>query len=1173
MAGPLELTVYPREFYERQQTAVPERGMVFVPGPDGDMTTGQWVPADQVQTMQPQPSTLWDAMSEQTAGGREMMASGAQDIADNPFALNPLSPEGLMAQGKMALGGLDALAGVGAATAGAILDEISQLTGVSADRSDTVKNARDARMMMDVMMPEIAGGGVLPRSGLTLDNARRVEAANAARRLEERGPAFSGQAGQMNSGVDPIKPMLNAIDTALAALDGKPAPQQSVPLGSGKTYWEQALADPNVRRLKPEELRDARIMPSFADKYAAGSVYEGIDSSKVAPRVTTGGAGFAFDPKNVAKGVVWANDSENILKLKKNQNPDLIAIAGMADNSHMSNTAVVTDIMDTAAAYIRDGRVSPAAVTEVNNSIRGLGKSSNEKLKALVKFPGIGDPKLPEFLRSISFEARKEIAKEMAKSRTQSLGFPNVQRILDETIEPLLGGTPTGDIQLLLKPDFSAGHAVNLAEAGIPNPSYEWGLPGEVYGILENPTGMKSMFTDYWSDPRTMLAPEKDAYRAFSMQRPSEVIGQRQIDAMNAAALDANSLTPTQTRLYSHYLLDNWKTQGVTQKQGGISATDFQRGIENSPYKPALTNYDSKEIERAYKNGEFQAFQLGDSQVFFGIDKKPDYSWAGVDPRPGDKALVGVVNNEPNSKGFAVPAIMSKALESGVNILDAFAVKSAKYPNGFLPDYYGQFGWTEAGRVPFSKDVYIADHGERAYNDLLDAWRRDGWDESQGFPDVVVMRWEGSDAERAAAIQSIRGSREDAVPDTTGLSDASAVAGAGRSADANVRAAGAGSNLGRGNTGPNRNGGVYAPPRSGGGFEDRLAAASNLSPAQLSQAGVPEDQIIGLLGPDAIRKPIDDYVDAPGMLDDWAWRDAKEVAAEVGLTEQPPHVKKFGNFMDEMATKAEETGLTARDLIKAFTITRSSIQRQSVDADKVRAAGLKLDPSIKKIRPEGAFSEWLLSPIGKRYLDKAEKGKVDEKAIANAVKVMAPFGKHETDIPQALRWAAENLPGNESRASDLVARAKNFASTPDEWREFAKDMFGIGPSKAGFFASLIGRGDLPTLDARQIILHTGRPTKEASKYIARKGGKGGNEAVDRLAARQKAMQVKTARKLQPYYQHLTHHSIWDAVGGEKTTHEDVIRAMRLAGIGGGLGILGSEALDYNREKDGPAPLL
>lgn len=301
---------------------------------------------------------------------------------------------------------------------------------------------------------------------------------------------------------------------------------------------------------------------------------------------------------------------------------------------------------------------------------------------------------------------------------------------------------------------------------------------------------------------------------------------------------------------------------------------------------------------------------------------------------------------------------------------------------------------------------------------------------------------------------------------------------------------------------------------------------------------------------DGIKRALDlvsQYQDpASPKMKDWAWRPLRDVQESLGgLPEIPSHVEAFGAFMDETARRAAKGGLTPRDLIKAYAITRSSIQRRAQTADKVRAAGLDLPPDMKgMIRPEGAMGEWLHSPMGQRYLDQAERGKVDEEAVAHAQQVMKPFGLNaEMD---ALPWAVQNLGPRHKEVSDLVARALKKHSSPEEWRNFSKDLRGIGTAKAGFIASMLGRGDQPTLDARQVILQTGMPTSEAKKPLA----KAGYEAVDRLAARQEALNPKMDPGLEPFRQHLTHHAIWDKAGNEETTHEDVMRAMRGAKDGG-----------------------
>jgi hypothetical protein len=301
---------------------------------------------------------------------------------------------------------------------------------------------------------------------------------------------------------------------------------------------------------------------------------------------------------------------------------------------------------------------------------------------------------------------------------------------------------------------------------------------------------------------------------------------------------------------------------------------------------------------------------------------------------------------------------------------------------------------------------------------------------------------------------------------------------------------------------------------------------------------------------DTVKRAMDlvsKYQDPPSKkMEGFDWRPLRDVQESLGgLPEIPSHVEKFGSFMDETARRAIKSGLTPRDLIKAYTITRSSIQRRAQSADKLRASGLELPPGTTgMVRPEGAMGEWLHSKMGQRFLDQAELGKVDEEAVAHAQRVMRPFGLNsESD---ALPWAVKNLGPRHKEVSDLVVRALKNQSSTDEWRNFSKDLRGIGTAKAGFVASMLGRGDQPTLDARQVVLQTGMPTSEAKRPMARAGF----EAVDRLAARQTALNPKMDSGLEPFRQHLTHHAIWDKAGNEETTHDDVMNAMRNAKDGG-----------------------
>jgi hypothetical protein len=291
------------------------------------------------------------------------------------------------------------------------------------------------------------------------------------------------------------------------------------------------------------------------------------------------------------------------------------------------------------------------------------------------------------------------------------------------------------------------------------------------------------------------------------------------------------------------------------------------------------------------------------------------------------------------------------------------------------------------------------------------------------------------------------------------------------------------------------------------------------------------------------------------LIKDWRWRPSAEVVEQLGIKELPEHVLPFGNFMRKQADRAVQSGLTPRDVAKANIITQASIQRSAIDPNKLREVGFDLPESVgESIRPEGAMAEMLMTPLGKKYLDQVEEGVIDPAVIEQIVTRMKPFGK-DNDLRDKLARNLEvsrlnneftEIVGNAAQGREQLAREQMQALTGQ--------MHGTGPSKRGFVGSLVGYGVDPTFDARQIVLHTGRPSKEAQPFLRRSSGRGAVAAVDRLTRRQEAMNVAVPESLRPFRQHLVHHSVWDKVAGDATTHSDLIKAMLTAGVAGGVGL-------------------
>jgi hypothetical protein len=276
------------------------------------------------------------------------------------------------------------------------------------------------------------------------------------------------------------------------------------------------------------------------------------------------------------------------------------------------------------------------------------------------------------------------------------------------------------------------------------------------------------------------------------------------------------------------------------------------------------------------------------------------------------------------------------------------------------------------------------------------------------------------------------------------------------------------------------------------------------------------------------------------------WRKVSDVKTEIGLDSLPRHIIPFATFMRTMADKAANGGLTSRDLIKAYTIARSSMNRTAVTTSRIKDAGLVLPENYveDKIRPEGAFGYWLLSPVGQRYLNAAEVAIVDQDAVADAVKVMAPFGTQNALGKDLERAAGGDLHNRLPAMTAAIAKAATGKNAVKDWQDATNNLFGVREAKKGFLGSLLGFGQLPTFDARQINVNV-KPDSKEDTLRALSSVKA-RDVVAKLARRMDALSLTMDPEYAPFYQHLAHHAVWDAVGGTETTHSDVIESMIMA---------------------------
>jgi hypothetical protein len=269
-------------------------------------------------------------------------------------------------------------------------------------------------------------------------------------------------------------------------------------------------------------------------------------------------------------------------------------------------------------------------------------------------------------------------------------------------------------------------------------------------------------------------------------------------------------------------------------------------------------------------------------------------------------------------------------------------------------------------------------------------------------------------------------------------------------------------------------------------------------------------------------------------------------------TEMPAHVRPFADFMRGRGKP------TKRDILKAYLITMSSIQRQAIARDAVcltrpHLRRLKLD---KKVRPEDLFSKLLRGPAGKAYLDAGEKGVYDHTAAREMAEDMRCYGLvfaeegkdpgHGGLFKNILPYAVKHLM---PRAAEIAKLASRKVPREQAYTYIKRHVSGIAAAKTGFFFSLLGRGDIPTLDAKEIDLWVsewpemyrrdkhGRPLKPKPRW---------GDVEQEISVFEK-LPFRMPKENRKNRMHLQHHAIWDAAAGSETTHQEIIDAMQLAG--------------------------
>lgn len=495
-----------------------------------------------------------------------------------------------------------------------------------------------------------------------------------------------------------------------------------------------------------ENLLGKKVVFVPADLLDTGRMYSGLAEAPIEPRPLLGGSQYGTMQSSLDQGLGFASLSPAIANRIAGSGADYMLVSTMTPTAHASNITLGNTIIDQLQAYRREGFITPENQIEIT-----------KKLQA--KYPDMPDPfgdDIYAWMQSVSFEMRKDVAKTLDQPGMRKLGTPPIEKILSETVNPVEAGYPLGQGSVLVRLNQGENVVDVAAAGGRPHESYPIGILGDPDAIIPYGVPVGSIFDEYLASKYATGSTPASAYRALTMALPTAEITAERL-ARIPTGQPGIITSARQASLYRDVAEQNWRSTAVPVNQGGLSPAEVVREVENNALSASLSKYTPSGLAKGAKDGSLVFYGLGskggsEGKIYFGLNRGYDYGkeYGIKNPELSDNevAIVGVMNNEMGKvgRGLGSSSIL-KAIEEGATVLDAYAVPTKANPKGFLPKFYSQFGFVEVERIPFDQQY--------ATPQMLAQWRSTGWDESMGFPDVVIMKWKGDENARTNATQRV----------------------------------------------------------------------------------------------------------------------------------------------------------------------------------------------------------------------------------------------------------------------------------------------------------------------------------------------------------------------------------------------------------------------------------
>ena len=503
----------------------------------------------------------------------------------------------------------------------------------------------------------------------------------------------------------------------------------------------------NVPEITLQDLVGITLFPTIADRTASGRTFTGIDGTVNAVEIPLlGGPFFPLRESNMEARVVWANRGAGVTGAKAKKldagATHMLVVLGSTE-MHASNTTVSNAFFTTMNAFVRDKRMTKKNAKQLARLVREAGvepapKPQKQKLtekqieaqkqaasvrKQLRQFPlDITDvAKLHAYLDGLTFEARKRVLTIMGSKAARDLGAPNMQKILDATIEPSLAGARKGDGVLVVQIDQDAPF-VTLGEEGTqPHPDFPLGIRGTLVGRLREPINYELLYddwvADFWQRPPELdkngNPKPKNQWRSFELGKPSVTVTQDLVDRVGDTR-QANVDSPRQAMLAQAMIDGDWRDTTMLKKDGGASPATFVDEVAATPNRDPI---ELRALTRRLKgkDKDLRLFQLGpaDSRIWFALND--------------DGTIESLVNNEVGAPGLDAASVL-RAIEEG-------ATRVVVDEDPAEIEFYEAFGFT----------VQPSEAGQQ--------------------PGRVTLEWSGSDEQRAGITRRYLDGRFDGLVD------------------------------------------------------------------------------------------------------------------------------------------------------------------------------------------------------------------------------------------------------------------------------------------------------------------------------------------------------------------------------------------------------------------------